>query len=221
MKKIILIILSLLILTGCSATYDITFTDNQIKDEIKVYTDTEIVNRATTKDINDFSNKILEWERGHDHYTREVYTTDKITGYIYKYDFNYDEYDAMSQIRKCYDKFDLTYNEKEIILKTSNKFLCKEYYEDVDNLTLTIKTDKQIISSNADTKTGNKHTWTITKNNYKNKPIEIRIDRQNSSPKETEKKKIFNTKQILIIILFIFLIIVYIINKKNIKGKGK
>lgn len=219
MKKILSIILLSLFLTGCSATYNINFTDDKIKDEIRVYTDSNTVNNATNDTINSFSNKILEWERGHDHYSREVYTTDTLTGYLYKYDFNYDEYDAMSQIRKCYEDFDLTYNNQEITLKTSNKFLCKEYYEDVSDLTLTITTDKTIISSNADTKNSNTHTWYINKKNYNNKPLEIKISRQ-SSQKEQTKKKI-DIKHLLVIILFILLIIVYIINKKEAKKKKK
>lgn len=219
MKKIISLILAILLLTGCSAKYDITFTDDKIKDEIRVYTDSDTVNNATQSTINSFSNKILEWERGHDHYTREVYTDNGMTGYLYKYDFNYDEYDAMSQIRKCYEDFELTYNDSEIILKTSNKFLCQNYYKDVTDLTITINTDKVITSSNADEINGNTHTWKINKTNYNNKPLEIRINRQ-----ETYKPKVenpLNLTQILIIILFILLIIVYIINRKSIKKRGK
>lgn len=219
MKKIISLILAILLLTGCSAKYDITFTDDKIKDEIRVYTDSDTVNNATQSTINSFSNKILEWERGHDHYTREVYTDNGMTGYLYKYDFNYDEYDAMSQIRKCYEDFELTYNDSEIILKTSNKFLCQNYYKDVSDLTITINTDKVITSSNADEINGNTHTWKINKTNYNNKPLEIRINRQ-----ETYKPKVenpLNLTQILIFILFILLIIVYIINRKSIKKRGK
>lgn len=219
MKKIISLILAILLLTGCSAKYDITFTDDKIKDEIRVYTDSDTVNNATQSTINSFSNKILEWERGHDHYTREVYTDNGITGYLYKYDFNYDEYDAMSQIRKCYEDFELTYNDSEIILKTSNKFLCQNYYKDVTDLTITINTDKVIISSNADEINGNTHTWKINKTNYNNKPLEIKINRQEIY--KPKKENPLNLTQILIFILFILLIIVYIINRKSIKKRGK
>lgn len=218
MKKILILILLVVTLTGCSATYDITFTDDKIKDEIRVYTDNETVNNANQKTIDDFSNKILEWERGHDHYTREVYSTDEITGYLYKYDFNYNEYDAMSHIRKCYEDFDLTYNEKEITLKTSNDFLCQNYYKDVDNLTITIKSDYIITSSNADIQKNNEHTWTINKSNYHNKPIILKINRLQNYTKKEDKKEL-DIKSILIIILFILLIIVYFVNKKKAKNK--
>ncbi len=219
MKKILLLFLLTILLTGCSATYDIEFTEDKIKDEIRVFTDTETVNNATQATIDSFSNKILEWERGHDHYTREVYTTDKITGYLYKYDFNYDEYDAMSQIRKCYEDFNFTYNDKEIILTTSNKFLCKDYYQDVNNLTINIKTDKKVISSNADSTKDNTLTWNINKSNYQNKPLNLKINLQETYEKPKDKN--VDLKQILIIILFILLLIIYIINKKDIKRKGK
>ena len=139
-------------LTGCSATYNISITENKIKDEIRIFTDNEIVNNANQNTIGSFSDKIFEWKRVHDHYSRKVYTTVTITGYLYKYDFNYDEYDAMSQIRKCYEDFNLTYNNQEITLKTNSKFLCQDYYKDVDNLTIIIKSDYTITSSNTDKK---------------------------------------------------------------------
>ena len=213
MKKILLLIITTILLTGCKATYDITFEEEKIYDSIKVYTDSKNVNSASEDTLNDFLLKIGEWERGYDYYKRDLYTSDKITGYHYTYDFPYDQYDATSQIRKCYKDFEFTY-EDTINLKTSNEFLCASYYKDVKNFEISITSKYQINSSNADQVSNNKHTWIINKNNYKNKPIIIEIDKNREAKKEMPK---IDIKMILIFIIFILLILVYLVNKKDLK----
>lgn len=213
MKKILLLLITTVLLTGCTATYDITFDEDIIHDSIKVYTDSKNVNTASKEKLDNFLLKIGEWERGYDYYKRELYTTDKITGYHYTYDFPYDQYDATSQIRKCYKDFTFTYD-NTINLKTSNEFLCSTYYKEVKNIEISITSKYQITSSNADKKTNNTHTWIINKNNYKNKPIIIEIDKNTKAKKETPE---IDLKMILIFIIFILLILVYIVNKKDLK----
>lgn len=208
MKKIIILLITTILLTGCQTTYDINFTNNNIQDVITIQTESTKVNNATSNQIEEFQQKLGDWERGYEFYKRELFTEENKTGYKYTYNFKYEEYDAMSQLRKCYDDFELTYNNKIITLKTSNEFLCQSYYKDIDNITINIKSDYQIIDSNADKKKNNTHTWNINKNNYQNKPIEFTINKLRKNNKEI-KNNIFDIKSIIIIILFIFLIIIY------------
>lgn len=214
MKKIILLLITTILLTGCQSTYDIKFTDNKIEDTIKIYTNNSVVQSATTKQTQDFQNELGNWERGYEYYKRELYATEEITGYQYTYSFDYQEYDAMSQLRKCYEDFNFSYENNRVKLTTSNKFLCKTYYKDIDNLTLTITSDYKIINSNANTKSHNTHTWTINKDNYQNMPIEFEIDKTQpyTAPKEEKEIDILG---ILSCIIFVLLIIVLIVKRKE------
>lgn len=215
MKKIILLI-TIILLTGCTATYDINIKKDSVYDSIKIYTDNKIVKNATDDETMKFSEKLGEWERGYEYYKREIYTTDKITGYNYTYDFKYDEYDAMSQIRKCYEDFEFKYENNTITIKTSDEFLCRNYYRDVNKLELNITSEYKIINSNADTKSENIHTWNIDNTNYKNKPINITLSKTTlDNTSQTKEKKEVNIIQILSIIIFILLIVVLIIRKKD------
>lgn len=211
MKKIILILITLL-LTGCAAKYEINIDQDKIYDNIEIYEDSTIFNNKTDKENKELNELILDWERGYDFYKKELFTTDKITGYRYQYDFSFDEYTAMSQLRKCYDDFELT-NQNNITLKTSKEFLCGDYYPNANEITISITSKYTIIESNADVRSNNIHTWKINKNNYKNKPITITINKNNTY-KEDNKKSLLNTKQIIIILLFIALIIILRIRKK-------
>ena len=216
MKKIILLI-AITLLTGCTTNYDINILEDKITDNIQIYTDNKTVKIASQEQTEKFYQELGNWERGYEYYKRELYTTDKITGYKYTYDFSYNEYDAMSQIRKCYNDFEFTHNENKIEIKTSEEFLCKNYYKNVNKISINITSEYEILNSNADIKTNDIHTWTITNTNYQNKPIKITLlKKKNIKEKEAQKLEI---KNILIFIIFILLIIMLIIQKKDKKQK--
>lgn len=218
MKKIIILLITAILLTGCNATYDINFKKENISDNIKIYTDSKIVNNASQNQITEFKDKLNEWERGYEYYNREIYATDKITGYNYTYDFTYEEYDAMSQIRKCYKDFEFNVDNNYITITTSNEFLCNTYYKDVNNFTLTITSEYKILTSNADTKENNVHKWNFNKNNSKNKPLTIKIEKTKPLINNEKKSNISITK-ILSVILFILIIVVLLIRKKDQKQR--
>lgn len=215
MKKIITLIITILLLTGCTAKYDIFFDENNIQDTITITTNSSNVNNATKQTTNNFAQKIGEWENGHEYYKRKIITTDKTTAYQYTYSFNPVEYDAMSQIRKCYKDFNLTYK-NNIELSTSKEFLCANYYQQVKEYTITISSKYEISSSNADKKEQNKHTWIINNKNYNNKPINIRINKEKKYiEKETKKSPL---KKIIILVLFLGLVIFFFKFKKGINN---
>ncbi len=213
MKKRILLILVILLLTGCKATYNINFDSDKIYDEIEIYDDSVKINQANDKDSDKLLEVIMDWENGYDYYNRELYSTDKVSGYRYTYDFTYDEYEAMTQLRKCYENFDFKVTNDEISLKTSKEFLCGDYYQDTEEIVINIKSKYEIKSSNADKNSNNVYTWTINSSNYKNKPLNLTINKQKEY-KATDNKK-FNLKGLLLVILFIVLIIILKIRKRR------
>lgn len=215
MKKIIFLLITICLLTGCTATYDINITKETINDTIKIEADSTKVNNANKQTTDTFNQKIGEWENGHDFYKREIITTADKTGYQYTYNFNFDEYDAMSQIRKCYKDFNLTYD-NDIELTTSKEFLCRNYYPQVKTFTINITSEYEITSSNADSIKDNVHTWKINANNYKVRPINIKINKRKMYiPEEEPNYK--NIKSIIFIIIFFILVIIFIKRKKDIK----
>lgn len=211
MKKKILLLITLLLLTGCQATYNINFND-EIEEEIRVYTENKDIELVTQKQTEEFYERLDDWERAYEYYKREMYTDTEYTGYKYTDTFNYEEYDATTQLRKCYEDFKFTKNDF-IELNTSNEFLCATYYKEVNSIDIIINSKYNIINSNADEKDGNKQIWHINKNNYKNKPIILKIDTTKNAPKKKDNKT--NIKAILTFSLFIILIIAFIITKKK------
>ena len=189
MKKILLLITTLFLLTGCNATYEININKDKINDTITITTDSKNVATAREETIDQFYQKIGEWENGHDYYKREIVTTDTTSAYQYTYSFDYIEYDAMSQIRKCYKDFNLKYD-NAISLSTSKEFLCKTYYPDIENFTIKITSEYEIANSNADKVEDNTHIWNINSKNYQNKPINISINKSKKYIKKKDNSKL-------------------------------
>ncbi len=215
MKKTIILIITCLLLVGCKAEYKINITDEHIYDTIKIYEKSEIVNDASNDEVENVNEWFLDWERGYEDYLKELYSDGKNTGYKYTNDYTIDEYDYISQLSKCYDSLNIV-NTDTISIKSSNEFLCGDYYEDVDEMKITIETDYKIIGSNADIKEGNKHTWIINRNNYTNKPININIKKEKQEITKTNTISKNKINSLLVIIIFILLIILLLkINKKK------
>ena len=175
-RKILIISLLILFLVGCKAEYNINIDNNKIAEEILIYENSKIVNNLTDKESDEIGDIFLDWERGYDYYNRELYSKDDNTGYKYTSSFKYDEYDYLSQISKCYDEFKVS-NNNTFKIETSKNFLCANYYDNIKELRINISSSYNTITSNADIKDKNKHTWIINKNNYTNKPIKFEISK--------------------------------------------
>lgn len=213
MLKRLFLIAILFIITGCGSKYEIEFTNNNtIKDKISIFEDNNIVKNTTTKKEEEITDQILEFERGYEHYKRELYATEEVTGYKYTYEFKYEEYDALSQLRKCYEDLTLNVTDEEIVLETKGEFLCANYYKEMPYIDINIKSDYEIKSTNGKTNDDNSASWKINKSNYKNSPIKITFDKTEIIEKDENELPI---KNIIIILLFIIALIFIIKNRKK------
>ena len=81
MKKIFILLITAFLLTGCNSTYEININKENINDKITIMTSSKNVQNANKTTTDLFTQKLGEWENGHDFYQREIVTTDKETGY--------------------------------------------------------------------------------------------------------------------------------------------
>lgn len=211
MKKTIILILTILFLCGCEAKYNIKIYEDKINEEILIYEKTAILDKYDDEDKVLFEDELNYWELDLDYYNKERYSENNNTGYKYKSYFTHDEYEQLTALNRCYAEFNYQ-QEPTIKITTSKDFLCLNEYEELKDFEITIETDYKVINSNADKVDGNKLIWKINKNNHKNKPILLELE------KHPEKKKL-GIKEILIIILFFGLIFINLTVLKKDKKK--
>ena len=83
----------------------------------------------------------------------------------------------MPGIATCYKNFSILENENQdgVILSTSNKNLCFDTYDILEEITVRLKTNHEVESHNADEVVDGEYIWKINKNNYNNKSIQINL----------------------------------------------
>lgn len=190
-KRIILLIIAVLLTTGCTCEYNLTIDNNTYHEKI-------ILTGTTSEEITNFSNK---WQIPVD---KEEYNSIggdtnsgvDVTGDIYEYSktgnnlvFNYDfttsGINNSTAISQCYSKATITAYQDSIIISTSDKVNCFDRYAPLTNLKINITTTKSVKSHNADSVNGNTYTWNVNSTNANNKPINLLIDNSNTSSSST------------------------------------
>ena len=213
--KIVLLIVILLSLTGCSFEYNMKIDTNTISEENIVY-----IPNTDKNDIKQEVEKLVSRYTGPTNslgmYKQSVIEDNNNFGMSYKK--NYDtlnDYNNSLSFSICYDNYKLIKEKDKIVISTSKRFNCFNKYSELDDVTINIDSSLEVESSNADEVNGNIYTWNINKSNADNKPINI-VLKPNTEQKEKQRQL---SVVLLVIAAFILLgIIVFLIRTR---GKRK
>lgn len=171
MKKI-LILIALLFLTGCDIKYNLNFEDDKIEENIKV-----IIPKSEKEKYNDLINStpyaILDGidQIEYNHKFRKLLKNN--IGY-YNYVYSFSDFGRSYYGKSCFNALSFTKNDNTYTLSTSKGFQCMVLnYNKVDNIEITITSDRYVLDSNADIVKGKKYIWNINNDNASDKYIQI------------------------------------------------
>lgn len=176
-KKIILLIL-ILLLTGCSGTYELEIKNEKVIEKTTALYDSSKV----VGDPYEYTKKLsLKYDDNGDFLSYEtkknISKKDK-TGVelTNKYD-SIEEFKEESKIiNYCYIARSITnYENDYLTLKTSSEFTCFRDVEELEKVTIVIKSNHKLKETNADRIKNHTYYWDITKDNYKEKPISLTL----------------------------------------------
>lgn len=230
MKKILILISAVFLLTGCDVTYNLEFKDDTFKENINItekVSDLDVeYNDTNFEDM--FESTLNTPIALSKNYPVEGNVASKIKGISYYKISDTSNYNKKSMnIKGKFSKTDFqdsqlanfacasfaVENKNGVIyLKTSTKMKIFEQYSLLDNLTINIKTNQNVLSNNADVVKGNTYTWNINEENYLDKTIYMEIKL---------KSKSFSESQIEMAIMFTVLVIIAGIIYLFVKGKGQ
>ena len=91
-----------------------------------------------------------EYDRDNGFYRKTFISTDTEKGLNYVCEFDQQDYSAMSLPSRCYQYFNVIEEDDTIIISTSNKNLCYDYYKWLENITINFTTNHEVLYSNAD-----------------------------------------------------------------------
>lgn len=206
MKKIFLILLFFL-LTGCSASYNLSIDEEITNENVSIMIPKEVIDKETIQ--NQFSTNTPVYNNKSDYY-KEAITEDNNNYYInYSYNHKTDQFKDSKFINLCYDDNEIEVDNSKISFSTGKKFKCINMDDGVhiDNIEINITTKLKVRKNNADKVKDNTYTWIINEDNYQNKPINLEIKKP-TTVRETIEGTTNGVLTIIIIIIFIVAIVV-------------
>ena len=226
MKKVIILILLLLFLSGCEAEYNVIISEKNIQDELIVnnfnisswnqgnpsYKDRingyyEKFNLAVSKDTPGYP-EISSKIKGYNYYKKELINTTSNYGLKFSYSHNYNDY-TKSPLLVFYGKGNITNNYQKLIIDSGSgaDFTAFNGYSLLNELNINITSDYLVLNHNADKQENNTYSWKITKNNYQDKTIHIEIDKTRKAKTNLIDNKNLKYINTILIILGIFIIL--------------
>lgn len=249
-KKIFVLFISVILLTGCDITYDLKISKKNIEemttvieDSTKFYNDNQdqlfysnYVNTPIplsknvpipTPNSNNATNPNQGDIRDVKYYNVNNISSDGEIGMIYKGKFNVNSI-GESRFASA-GAPDCSFNEKNNVysLNVSNLSRMFKQFPSLDSITVNITCDDVVVSNNADKKSGNVYTWYVTKENYDKKSIEFKFSdlSMTNYAKQGFDNAIKNTpnkEMILIsIILIVCLVVLYCFVKRKTINSNK
>ena len=231
MRRIIIFIFCLFLLTGCDVVYNIDIDNNDINESTNIYfaendynyesyypygnakrfsSAEELVEKTISSDYKAFDS---------DYNNKELYKMERVNdeigeGVNFKYTYKYNNIKYSSLINYCGQDVKYINNNDSVSLNVDNLSLCvaADYGPRLNNLTVNIKTDLKVTDNNADKVKGNRYTWTFDSNDFYDKSIKIVMQKNknlNSSVNSIGKIVI------IILMLLVISIIIYKIIRKR------
>ena len=182
MKKILILVMFVFLITGCEATYNLSINNFGLNEELQVGTNTEILETYDGDNLVNVLNKYnnnnisVYYDDTDTYYKADNYQNNNIYGLKLNHNFRVNEYYRSSMVKKAFKEFNIAVNDDIITMKTSDKCLLFDEYDNLSSLQINIETSYDIVYSNADYVSGNTYSWFINRGNYKSHGISIIYD---------------------------------------------
>lgn len=215
-KLLLLIIVSLFILTGCSTVVNVDIKQGEIKENIEI---SMMSSNYNVDNIYEYvENELFEVE-----YDSEIMGYFKLKNNVnsnplkaYRV-YQISEYESDLLLNRCFDKTDIDVNNNILTVKAEG-FNCYSKYDGMGNITINLNSTYNVISNNADINFNGRYTWYINRGNNTN-DIEISIDLGDGQNTIIKNK---NNIYLVFIPFFLLLILGLIkILKKKIKNNNE
>ncbi len=222
MRKKITLLFVVLLLTGCSVTYNIKIKDSKVSEEINSYDididkyENELNNpRFSLFSSYNYLDDYSSFENFPKYFQKDL-SSQNVYSLQHSYDFDLSNYSDSNAVRSCYEYFKVLTEGNNVTLSTSNSFNCFSISDELEKVTVNITSYYGVVQSNADKVNGKTYTWEITKENASNKPIIFVYDQ---SKKNITLIDYFTDNFYIVILLGILLFVVgpilLVIKRKN------
>lgn len=218
-RKFLLLIISVFLLSGCSAEYNLTINEDTMEEDINA-----IFDKARESEYASNMEQIRRTAyynfdtRENEYYTFNKREDDNNIILNYNYEYTGNNLYKSEAASRCYYKRIVNVTDENITINTDNQVAClfKDGEREIDDITVNIRTDLIVLENNADEVNDNVYTWYINDQNYTNKPIYIKIEKD--FQKESIVSQVIPIIIIVLVVIGIGILIYFRVQKKHMKN---
>lgn len=214
MKKI-LMILSILLLTGCTINYDLEINSNSINESI-----TGSISKNEFDDITDESgdhhiyhllyDKQASLSNNTSFYNQDINDNDGVIDFSYKYTYN-SNFKQSNILNRCFENKVFEETDDLYIIHLYGNFYCQY----TDEIEVNVRTNLAVLENNADKIDKNNYKW-ILKNDTNEVDISMTVSKNLEAFTSNNESSIFTPYRIITFVVFIILVLaLFIIYKKR------
>lgn len=163
MKKIILVLVMVLLLSGCNVNYGLRFENEQLMENVKLTIDN---NQEYIDELKNTKAYAIFDGMGKEEYHTTFKNNKDTFEANYDYTYDLDNFNRNYYISQCFDAISFVRNGDKYIFTSTEGFKCMIFdYIKIDNVEVSITTNHEVISHNATKVKGNKYIWNINDEN--------------------------------------------------------
>ena len=217
--KILVLICGMFLLSGCSVEYNLTINKNTMEEDINAIfdkaTESELASRMEPIRRSAYYNYDT---RENEYYIFNKREDDNNIILSYNYEYTGNNLYKSEAASRCYYKRIVNVTDENITINTDNQVAClfKDGEREIDDITVNIRTDLIVLENNADEVNDNVYTWYINDQNYTNKPIYIKIEKD--FQKESIVSQVIPIIIIVLVVIGIGILIYFRVQKKHMKN---
>lgn len=183
MKKLLLVIVCIFMLTGCDIEYNLTIDNDSFDEKIVL----SILKQDTSfENMTDYlKNKIpISNERYETKfYEPSIDVHENSYDLVYDYSYDLDSFKNGFFVNNCYTDINITEDGDILNISSGKDFRCLSPDNGLiaDSAKINIKTKLEVLDNNADSVNGDTYTWNINRNNYETKTINLKLKKVNEN----------------------------------------
>ena len=160
MKKILIFVLFIFLISGCQAEYTLLINDDEYFDSLFLYDSQDNLLDKLKQDDNSMDVVVAEIRSKKPNYEEE-FVTESVdrTGYLYFSEGNISDLAQNSIVSLFYESVNVDIQDNILTLKTSPSIDFNQYGVALDDVSIVIKSNRELIETNAHEITGNTYKW--------------------------------------------------------------
>ena len=160
MKKILIFVLFIFLISGCQAEYTLLINDDEYFDSLFLYDSQDNLLDKLKQDDNSMDVVVAEIRSKKPNYEEE-FVTESVdrTGYLYFSEGNISDLAQNSIVSLFYESVNVDIQDNILTLKTSPSIDFNQYGVALNDVSIVIKSNRELIETNAHEITGNTYKW--------------------------------------------------------------